>query len=461
MRVRSHFPRQSLACWALLVLLGAAACQSDDDGVVPWENTRVAVTSDPEGAIIEIDGTNSGRITPTTLSNLVGRHTIVVRLEADGISYGYRADVDVRGDTEHRITGPLMYRCVSPACPISSVRERDLGNVRIATQPNGALFTRQANGNGLRWPLTGTVESYASTGVPLVAMIASGSRDTLALGIYDTPYFTGRPQPTVSVNGDTTRFRQSMWVVPPTDAILNNVPTVRGIQVDEELIGSGSSDVVLLRLTFRNITSTETYRAADPVVPPAGLTFEELYVGFALDPDIGNPADDMITYEPALDLVYAYDYDFAESAFTSSASTQPGLVGLRLVSAPAGASAKVLNAWPRLIGTQFTDWYAGTISEPIGFGVLSGMRSVAPDFPGQHVGYVPAIAGDYRMWVGAGPIRLAPNEEVSLTVALIMAWPVAGEFTSGQGVPPGDPDAQGRQIQRIAGTLLDRARNLK
>jgi hypothetical protein len=454
------FPKACLLALGALAL-GTSACQNDDDAVVPWENTRVAITSDPEGAIIEVDGANTGRLTPATLSNLVGRHSIVVRLEADGISYGYRADVDVRGDSVHRITGPLMYRCVSPACPLSSTRERDLGNVRVATQPNGALFTRQANGQGLRWPIAGNVESYASTGLPLVGMIVSGSRDTLALGIYDTEYLTGRPHPVTEIRGDTTTLRQSMWMVPPTEAILNNMPTVRGIEVEEELVGSGSSDVVLLKLTFRNITNRETYRAADPVVPPAGLTFEQTYVGFALDPDIGNPADDMITYEPALDLVYAYDQNFLEEGFNATNSSRPGLVGLRLVSAPAAASAKVLNAWPAASGTQTGDWHAGTISEPNGYGILNGWRSVAPDFPGQQIGYVPSIGGDYRMWVGAGPLTLAPGDAVTMTVAIIMAWPVQGEFTSGQPLPPGDPATDNRQIRRVAATLIDRARNLK
>ena len=98
-----QFPKASLLALGALALLGTSACQNDDDAVVPWENTRVAITSDPEGAIIEVDGANTGRLTPATLSNLVGRHSIVVRMEADGISYGYRADVDVRGDSVHRI----------------------------------------------------------------------------------------------------------------------------------------------------------------------------------------------------------------------------------------------------------------------------------------------------------------------------------------------------------------------
>ena len=99
---------------AALFALAASACREADDGVVPWENTRVAITSDPEGALIEVDGARIGRTTPTTLSNLVGRHTIAVRMEYDGAAYGYRAEVDVRGDTVHTITGPLMYRCDRP-----------------------------------------------------------------------------------------------------------------------------------------------------------------------------------------------------------------------------------------------------------------------------------------------------------------------------------------------------------
>jgi hypothetical protein len=82
---------------------------------------------------------------------------------------------------------------------------------------------------------------------------------------------------------------------------------------------------------------------------------------------------------------------------------------------------------------------------------------VQPDYPGQQIGYTPTEPGDYRMWVGAGPITLAPGDAVSMTVAIIMAWPAEGEFTSGQPVASGDPTVEDRQIRRIAQTLLDRA----
>jgi hypothetical protein len=199
------------------------------------------------------------------------------------------------------------------------------------------------------------------------------------------------------------------------------------------------------------------YRAIDPVVPAGGMTFNQVYVGFALDPDIGAAGDDMVTYEAALDMVYAYDINFVEEIFNPADAGKPGLVGLKIVTMPAGATAKSLNAWPITINGLSADWHAGTVTERGGFSMLSGLRSLAPDHPGQLIGYVPSSPNDYRMSVGAGPVTLAPGQETSITVAIIIAYPVAGEFTIGQVVPAGNPTDDSRQIRRIAGNLFARA----
>ncbi len=77
MRVSMDFRKSFLIAWTMLAALSAAACESDD-GVVPWENTRVAVESDPEGAVIEVDGTNSGRKTPFTLELPAGEYQLTL-----------------------------------------------------------------------------------------------------------------------------------------------------------------------------------------------------------------------------------------------------------------------------------------------------------------------------------------------------------------------------------------------
>lgn len=222
---------------------------------------------------------------------------------------------------------------------------------------------------------------------------------------------------------------------------------------------SADSNVILIRLTFRNITNRESYRAVDPLVPGGGMRFDHVYLGFGIDSDIGTPGDDMLTYEPELDMVYSYDSNFLEEVFNAVNAPRPGMIGLRLLAVPSGAG-KVLNGWPLINDAGARDWVAGTASEGTGYGVLSGLRSFAPDYAGQQVGHVPQAPGDYRMSVSAGPITLAAGDSASITVALIMAAPEQGEYVSGQVVAPGDPEDANRQIRRVAHTLLARARAL-
>jgi hypothetical protein len=441
------------------LLISVTGCKDDDDPIFVGENTRLEVLSDPAGAAIELDEAATGRTTPTTFFDMSGgRHPVVVRLDRDGIGYGYRTEVDIRGDSLHRVNGPLMFRCSGEVCLLGAARTRDFGNVRLASQANGALFMQRGFGNGLFYPL-GTTNSLVSMGMPMIAMV-SGPRDTLALGIYDTEYLAGRPEPVYQAGTNRITLRQSTWIIPPTGVIIGNSPTVRGIEVEEELIGRPNGDVVFVRLTFRNITDRETYRAADPVVPSGGLTYNGVYVGFALDTDIGLAQDDLFAYEANDSLIFAYDANFLEGTFSSEFAEAPPLVGLKIVEKPVGATAMSLNGWPAELPLGSADWKAGTATEPGGYSMLSGLRSLSPDYTGQFIGHVPAQPNDYRILVGAGPVTLAPGQSTTITVAVIVAPPVAGEFTSGEAVGPGDPGTTGRQITRIAATLIERARNL-
>ena len=436
----------------------AAAC-SDDDGVIsPGEGGSLEVTSDPQGAIVELDGANTQKVTPATFWELSGRHNIVVRLDRDGIAYGYRTQVEVRGDTLHRVHGPLMFRCdrntaATDTCLLTSVRPRDLGKFRMASQPMGAVMHKTGNGDGLTWPL-GSSNSYVSIGMPLIAMMAG--TDSLALGIYDYDHLAGRPEGSYTPG---SVFRQTAWIMPSLVTPLN-LPTPRGIEVMEEFTAGADSNIVFIKLTFRNITNRESYRVVDPIVPSGGLTFNQVFVGFGIDLDIGNADDDFITYEPELDMVYGYDSNFHEQVFSSTNATAPGLVGLRVVSKPENTRV-VLNGWPNVSGTQSGDWTAANNSQRSGFAVLSGIRSFPPDHEGTQIGFTPATPGDYRMSVSAGPVTLAPGQETSITIALVMASPVAGEYTSGQAVAPGSPTDATRTIRGIAATLIERARSTR
>lgn len=434
--------------------------------VEPGENARIEVLSDPAGAAIFLDGKSTGKVTPDLLRDLIGQHEVLVRVEtgvpatgsstATNIVYGFRTSVDVKGDSLHRVQGPLSMRCATEACWGDYRRYREINSLRPSTLPNGALFFYDSSEKGLYWPV-GSVNGYVSIGLPLIAALA-GTRDTLALGIYDIGYLAGRPTPQVTQTLDRFTLRQTFWVLPPSEVIFTLAPTIRGIEVEEELIGTtAANDVAFIKLTYRNITNRPSYQAIDPIVPSAGITYNWVYLGFGLDADVGTASDDMITYEPALDMVYMYDMDFQEAMFPPGPNVAPGLVGLRLLEMPAGANARALNAWP-----SSNDWHAGAgdLGERFGYGVLSGLRSLTPDLPGQQIGFAPVNAGDYRMSVSAGPVTLEPGASASITVAVILASPTTGTFTSGLNVSPENPTANGRNIQRIAAGLLDKARGL-
>lgn len=447
-------------CLAILaVALGLGACQEADPVTSPGANTRLEVLSDPENASILIDGVSTGKTTPATLFDLAtGSYEVIVRIPGPGDrGYGYAAEVELKGDSLHRVNGPLL---CGVACVGSAKRQDDLNNIRVVSLPNGPLFFDAQNGKGLIWPADGA-SGYAAIGTPMIAAVA-GTRDTLAFGIYNENFMAGRPPaPSVTTTDGRTTMRQSFWIVPTE--LIRFSPTaraMRGIEVEEELIGtSAEPDVAFLRLTFRNITNLPSYRTIDPFLPSGGTTYTWVYIGFGLDAEVGTADDDAVTYDPALDMVYMYDFDFLESAFPLNTGAQPGLIGLRILDAPEGATVKALNAWPRGF-----DWSAGHVTERGGWYHFSGTRSrpefAADDIAGQQIGYAPNHPNDYRMSVAAGPLTLPPGESVSITVAVILASPVPGTYQSGVEVPPGNPTLPAREIERIAKDLLEKAARL-
>lgn len=441
--------------------LALTSCRESDPLISPGVNTRVEVSSDPAGASIILDDVNTGKVTTDVLRDLkLGSHSVLVRMTgSNNVVYGYRANVDVKSDSLHRVTGPLIALCVTQGCVQETRRYHTLNNIRASTTPNGALFYFDASEKGLIWPAS-SFNGYAAVGTPMIAAVA-GTRDTLSLGIYDVNYMAGRPTPQVSSTAERFSLRQSFWIVPiPEIAFTPGAPSIRGIEVDEELIGtSANGDVAYLKLTFRNITNRPSYQAVDPFLPSGGITYTWVYIGFGMDGEVGLADDDGVTYDSNLDMVYMYDFDFRDFGFQTSTVDRPGLIGLRLLEAPAGATVKALTAWPRGF-----DWVAGDATERGGWYQFSGIRTrnelSLSDVPGQHIGYAPNTPGDYRMSVSAGPLTLTPGQSASMTVAIILASPVEGTFTSGQPVPPENPLLGGRQIERIAKDLLDKARSL-
>jgi hypothetical protein len=447
----------SLLVGALAGALVLVACREADGPIGPVTGgVRMVVSSSPQGGRIFVDDRDTGMRTPDTIAGLSGTHTINVRLDSAGIRYEYIAQIAV-GPTDSllHLHGPLAVIC-SPAevtaCHGRLHRYQDAAGMRFAWSPLGSLFLRQGQGHGLLWPQNSS-NSYISGAMPVVAARLPGG--VVSLGIYDHIYLAGRPAPVVSTSAAVFRLAQETWVWPPTSTLRRSL-TARGLSVRQEVLAASAAEgVILVKLTFRNITADPEYQVVEVFLGPNGATFEETYIGLAVDPDIGVAEDDWLSYDPELAMVYAYDARFQEQSFTGEGTSAPALVGLRAVRVPAGAGV-VLNGWTQ--SGQTADWRAGTASEVRGYDMLSGENPTPPVHPDRRIGHLPPGEGDVRISVTAGPLRLAPGDSAQIVLALVVAPPQAGTYQSGQLVHPGEPTDTTRQLHRVAERLRARAR---
>lgn len=451
-------------------LAAVSGCREADRPAGPVFGGLVAVDSDPRGAVIYVDRERRAQTTPDTLDDVpAGQRVIEAWRDTAGVSYGFAMRVSVPREGLVEVSGPLLARCFDAGCFADILERYTVNSVRFAATPTGRLFYEDGFGGGLYWPST-TANSYLSTGGPIFAGVWDLTSSAVAMSpyayeddafnIYD--YLAGRPVPRIEQTGEQFSLQQSTWVLPPGTLVMP--ATVRGLEITQQVIGRADLDgVLVVRLTFRNITNDPMYGRMDPM-PEGGVTYTDAYIGFVLDPDIGEgeeegAEDDHVSYDPNLGLVFAYDSNFREAGFSAGWADRPGLVGVRLLEAPQGTN-QLLTAWPAL-----ADWYSGAIvrvPESAGWWWLAGQQqqqfgSSYPDHPDGRIGYAPAGKADYRIAVSAGPLTLAPGDSARLTVAVVIAEPQPGTFTPGQAMPPGDPLDTSRPIYRVAEALRQRA----
>lgn len=434
----------------LLPALLLAGCREPDRPTTPVTGAGLFVDSDPQGGRILVNGAATGLTTPDTVRELtVDRHLLEVHLDSGGYTYRASGTISTNADVVTEVTVPLLLPCPGPPCLPDYYAP---AGVRFAVAPTGPLMFLEGSGGGALWP-AGTGNSYVSTAMPVLAGVSASAPDTVALGTYDYFYMSGRPAP-IRDEGTLFRLTQSAWITPPAE--VQGVRTIRGIEVTEEILSSPSApDAVVIRLTYTNVTDRISYQTIDPAAT-GGLTYESVWLGMALDGDVGGSEDDLISYFPALDMAVLYDGDFRETGFSAEWRDRPGLVGLRLLEKPAGTTV-ALNAWPRA-----QDWQAEGLRrifpspgqrEASGLGWLSATQTVLPNHPDPRLGYAPSERNDYRVSAAAGPVTLRPGQSASITVAVVFAAPEAGSFTSGVLVPAGDPTDTSRQLYSVGAGL--------
>ena len=440
--------RRSTVVLCILVLL--AACREGDGPADPSQiDARVHLTSSPSGAEIIVDTRSTGLFTPDTVALRRGDRAIELRLDSAGIQYGYGIILEVEpSDSVVAVDLPLGIQCLTPggACFQSARRYHEVGGLRFAASAVGSLFHWGGSGSGIFWPGS-TQNSYASSGMPVFAANANGR--AVALGMYDQSMLVGLPAPRATVNAEGLLLEQTAWVLPPRSSLIDPA-TVRGIAIEQEVIGrTALEDVIVMRLTFRNVSDDPMVHMWAPHIPADPVTYTDAWIGFALDADIGSASDDWLSYDVDMDMVFAYDGDF-QANFTGLDAGRPGLVGLRVLEAPEG-TAVMLNSW-----TSQMDWNAGRPGETFGYNMLSGTAVPSPEHAHERIGYMPTGMGDVRISVTAGPISLAPGESAQVLIAMAIAPPAEGTYTSGSVMAPGDPTDAGRPLAQAAANLRAR-----
>jgi hypothetical protein len=438
-------PSLALA-WLVMVLWG---CFDDRSRPTVPVLVELTVLSDPDGAEIFLDGDPLGRTTPATLAEVpAGRHRLLLELSAAPTQvFGWADTVTVPEEPVDTIDAALQGGCRFN-CPLLV----DRGRIRCLFNNYGdtcaSVFFDLVP--ALEWPGASGAD-YGAGGRLLVAAVldddaGAQAGDTVATQVYEAAWVGRRPV------ASSSSVRRQMERLEYWATSLSDDESLLGLSVSETVVAvdsAGAEDVLFINLEVHNVSGDERYRYLYPSVPEGGYTFRELYLGFGLDPDVGGADDDVGTFDPDLNLAFVYDADFSDAELGDFAE-RPALVGLVTVEPPAGAMRRTLTLW------RVTDDWDGEDRQDFAWRLLAGrLQSGDPigDHPSPDIGHASNDLADYRVTEAYGPLRLAPGEMIEMTVALVLAEPVAGTFTPGARIPPGDPTDPARTILDVAADL--------
>jgi hypothetical protein len=282
------------------------------------------------------------------------------------------------------------------------------------------------------------------------------------------------------VNGDSSRWQVVDWTdarhiplypnetpfLADSDRPANNF----GLSVRTTYyLPQAKPDVMFVRFDVSNVSDSAAYRLVHREEPAGGHTMTDIYLAPIVDAEIGHPlstgveaTDDNATMFPAESLLVAYDEAFNVSTFTTTWQTKPGLVGLELLDGPPGTTARGI-----LFNGTLDPTYLTAAQEDTAYRLILAGRAALPfGCVDRTVALVCSSesGNEIRMGWSVGPIAsLAPGETVTLTVALLIAEPVAGAYTNGQNVAPQNDQLASttRQIYAIAGNVRTLAAGAK
>ena len=474
-----------------------AACGGGNDdgnrptGPVNFVPVSYIFGSDTVHGTLTVDGTTTLRIAQDSMQLARGEHSFQQQLDIEYLQVNYTDEINPRTE---RYEYPVVYAgsCRTtltsadvPYCNFASVVTWS-GSRRIFCRVNdfGDFCTGYVDpsGIGARWPTDSFVnDGYVSQAKLLVGATvgpeaaANARGDTVAMALY-LPGDYGPRTRLRATSGDSSRWQTQTWTdlrhkrfFGFTQTFLDSLdrPGSRfGLEVlTTYYLPSNRRDALFIRFDVKNISNLAAYRLVHPDVPAGGITLENIYLAPMVDLDVGanntatgqqERADDNATMFPADSLMVGYDQAFAVSSFANATVQKPGLVGLRLISAPAAAKGVIIE-----YGDSLT--YSTNALEDHTFSLIAAGRAGTPRAQAGCTDRTAALVcsnetpGNVIMGWSIGPIAsLAPGQSTTLTVAILFARPQAGTFTSGTLVAPQNDQlgvTTGRAIYGVAEAL--------
>ncbi len=156
-------------------------------------------------------------------------------------------------------------------------------------------------------------------------------------------------------------------------------------------------------------------------INPDQKTWENAYIGFAMDPDIGDPTNDLTGCFPDLNIGFAYSA--AElTGLELDLEHPPGYVGIKFLEGPyvdpetGAAKMSSFRRW----GNDFAP-----NNDDMRYELLSGETYDLED----------SSPADKRIFLSSGPFDLAYGESTRFVVAICFAWPMWYYDSSVRGQP--------------------------
>ncbi|MCL7974703.1 MAG: hypothetical protein M8835_09130, partial [marine benthic group bacterium] len=219
---------------------------------------------------------------------------------------------------------------------------------------------------------------------------------------------------------------------------------------------SGNESVIYFVLEFENATADPefqrlnelAYFGGENALPDEGWSYNDIYVAFAADHDVGNAFENMATAILPFDMTIAYHGGFNPPPYfepTPSISippffaTAPGIAGVKYLKSPAdpesgeeiGLSMVSVftigsnSPFPDPIGIpQLWRYLAGKLDLSLGdrpCNVMAEIANLNATDVERSVCYIPISAWDIRFYQASGPFSLAPGEKSTVVAAHLVA----------------------------------------